>query len=307
MAVSGLFLDSQIETKSGSPRSGGQRDPASGTWSNEASNSFGHDVTNIRKSNGAGNYSHDRYGFEVSGAITVANENNYRMHHSTTHVYVDGNLSSDITGDRYTESSTRSMHSSNGGGFDHRTIASGGPLVNHLGETTGSNSSNTTLDHIASEVNLRDNRTQDRSDWRFDVDTGNLVPTQRVQVNSHVIDVSLDLIRDTTGEREIVGNFTSNFLDYEFDGESQWQNRETISSGQRGSATVTRTTPLEGAGAGVTMVMITGTDAVAHSSYDTLTTLSGVYNDEVSGGGGYYRFQSSNDDETRTSVRILMT
>jgi len=213
-------------------------------------------------------------------------------------VYVDGNLTSDSTGDRYTESSTRSMHRSGGSGFDDRTLVTGGPTVNHLGVTTGSDITTTTLDHTANEVNFNDNRTRDRSDWRFDVGTGNLVPIQRVRVNSHTNDVSLDLIRNTTGDRVFIGSYTLNYLDYEFDGEAQSQFREAIASGQNGSATVTRTTPFEGAGAGVTIVSITGTDAVAYSSYDTLIILSSSSNEEINGGGGYFFFQSSNGDET---------
>ena len=233
MAVSGLFLDSQIETKSGSSRSGGQLDPASGTWSNEASN-------------------------------------------------------------------TRSMHSSSDSGFDDRTIVSGGPAFNYLG-IVGTKTSTTTLDHIAIESTLRDLSTRDHSDWLFNDSTGTLRPTQRVQVNSHVINDSLVLTRDTNIEGEEYHDYTLHQRTYELDLQSQWEIGETFISGESSTQTTTLTTPFEGPEAGEVIVMVTGSDAVNHSSYAWLQSFSTTRNQEIHASDGYYLHETSTDDEIQTS------
>jgi hypothetical protein len=113
--------------------------------------------------------------------------------------------------------------------------------------------------------------------------------------------VNLDLTRDTKVEGEQAGNYTLNHREYEFSSESQWRIRETIINGQNSSRTSTQTTPFEGAGAGVTVVMVSGSDAVSHSSYDWLNSSSGIYTEEINGSDGYHRNQSSTEDETRTT------
>lgn len=312
MAVSGPFLDSQIETSSGASSASGQLDPASGTWSNIASNSFAHDVDNVRTSDGSGTYWHDRFGFEVSGGLTVANEHNYRTHHSTTLEYVDGNLTSNSTGDRYTQLSTRSMHSSSGSGVDERIVITTSPYFYFLETPVGTNTNTTTYDHSATEGNLRDFSTRDRSDWRFDASTGTLVPTQRVQVYNQVIDVSLDLTYDTTGESEFEGSYTQPAGPStptprinEFGGEAITRYRETTISGESTSRTSTLTTPFEGPGAGEVIVTVTGSDAVKHSSYAWLQSSSGTYNEEINGSDGYYRQQTNTEDWARTTFDAL--
>lgn len=251
--------------------------------------------------NGSGDYWHDRYGFDVSGTITVANEHRFTSHHSTSHVYADVSLTPGNTGSRYTELITHSLLNSSGGGFDDRTLVSSGPILNHLGDAIGSTTSTTTLDHSVNEGHLRDFHTSDRSDWRFDLATGTLVPTQRVQVDSHVIDVSLDLVHDTTVQTQRAGSYTLDQRNHEFEGESESRTREAISSGQNSTRTVTRTTPLEGPGAGVTILVVSGTDDVSHHNFAWLQSHSGFSTSEIHGSDGYYRYQSDTDDTLRTT------
>ena len=301
LAISGTFVDSQSESSSGSSTASGQLDPASDTWSDHATSRFDQDVATVRTSNGSGDYWHDRYGFDVSGTITVANEHRYTSHHSTSHVYADGSLTPESTGSRYTELITHSLLNSSGGGFDDRTLVSSGPILNHLGDAIGSTTSTTTLDHSANEGHLRDFHTSDRSDWRFDLATGTLVPTQRVQVDSHVIDVSLDLVHDTTVQTQRAGSYTLDQRNHEFEGESESRTREAISSGQNSTRTVTRTTPHEGPGAGVTILVVSGTDDVSHHDFAWLQSHSGVSTSEIHGSDGYYRYQTDTDDTLRTT------
>jgi hypothetical protein len=301
LAISGTFVDSQSASSSGSSTASGQLDPASDTWSEHASSRFDQDVATVRTSNGSGDYWHDRYGFDVSGTITVANEHRFTSHHSTSHVYADGSLTPESTGSRYTELITHSLLNSSGGGFDDRTLVSSGPILNHLGDAIGSSTSTTTLDHSVNEGHLRDFHTSDRSDWRFDLATGTLVPTQRVQVDSHVIDVSLDLVHDTTVQTQRAGSYTLDQRNHEFEGESESRTREAISSGQNSTRTVTRTTPHEGPGAGVTILVVSGTDDVSHHDFAWLQSHSGVSTSEIHGSDGYYRYQTDTDDTLRTT------
>jgi hypothetical protein len=216
-------------------------------------------------------------------------------------VYADGSLTPESTGSRYTELITHSLLNSSGGGFDDRTLVSSGPILNHLGDAIGSSTSTTTLDHSVNEGHLRDFRTSDRSDWRFDLATGTLVPTQRVQVDSHVIDVSLDLVHDTTVQTQRAGSYTLDQRNHEFEGESESRTREAISSGQNSTRTVTRTTPHEGPGAGVTILVVSGTDDVSHHDFAWLQSHSGFSTSEIEGSDGYYRYQSDTDDTLRTT------
>jgi hypothetical protein len=216
-------------------------------------------------------------------------------------VYADGSLTPESTGSRYTELITHSLLNSSGGGFDDRTLVSSGPILNHLGDAIGSSTSTTTLDHSVNEGHLRDFRTSDRSDWRFDLATGTLVPTQRVQVDSHVIDVSLDLVHDTTVQTQRAGSYTLDQRNHEFEGESESRTREAISSGQNSTRTVTRTTPHEGPGAGVTILVVSGTDDVSHHDFAWLQSHSGVSTSEIHGSDGYYRYQTDTDDTLRTT------
>ncbi|HBJ38220.1 MAG TPA: hypothetical protein DDZ51_26395, partial [Planctomycetaceae bacterium] len=313
MAVTGVFLDSQIENKSGSSRTESQLDPSSGTWSDIASNGFHHDIDNDRHSYGGGTYSHDRFGFEVSGTITVANEHRYRLHHSTQHIYVNGALSSDSTGDRYTELTTRSMSGSSASGYDNSTSTTSGPFLIplshvYVGEPVSNQTITVTRDHTASESNLRDFGSRDRSDWRFDSATGQLVPTQRVQTHNHVIATSLDVTYDTDVDTAFDGNYTLPAAwhaptprTYEFDGTSRRRVIETFSSGENSSRTTTSTTPLEGEGAGEAIVLVTGSDAVTHSSYARSDSHSSVYNEQINGSDGYFFQQTTTDDYFRST------
>jgi hypothetical protein len=64
---------------------------------------------------------------------------------------------------------------------------------------------------------------------------------------------------------------------------------------------VTRTTPHEGPGAGVTILVVSGTDDVSHHDFAWLQSHSGFSTSEILGSDGYYRYQSDTDDTLRTT------
>ncbi len=64
---------------------------------------------------------------------------------------------------------------------------------------------------------------------------------------------------------------------------------------------MSRTTPLEGPGAGVTILVVSGTDDVSHHNFAWLQSHSGFSTSEIHGSDGYYRYQSDTDDTLRTT------
>jgi len=269
-SISGTFTSEQSESSSQSSSSDSDLDPQSGDWSNDTSYSFTHEVRNIRHSVGSGSYSHNQYGFEVSGTISVADEFSSISYHSLTNILNDGVRSPESSGSRYTELDTRWMVSTSGGGSSVGTTVNTNPLNNHLGQAIGTVTTTTSLDHLASEDSLRDFQTSDRTDWRYDLGSGTLIPTERVQIDHHVIDTTMVRRFDTTVQTETESSRTVDGRNQTYENSLWGRNRETVQSGRNSIRTAISTTPLEGAAIGVATLVVSGTSDVSYRNIQTL-------------------------------------
>jgi len=173
-------------------------------------------------------------------------------------------------------------------------------------QAIGTVTTTTSLDHLASEDSLRDFQTSDRTDWRYDLGSGTLIPTERVQIDHHVIDTTMVRTFDTTVQTETESTQTVDGRNQTYENSLWGRNRETVQSGRNSIRTATSTTPLEGAAIGVATLVVTGTSDVSYRNIETLQHTVGNSSLETVG-PSYYRLETGTGDGQWTTFDEVRT
>lgn len=308
-ALTGTFHDEQRTYSDSQNSSLHTLDPSSGQWSTVDTHGFTNMVTVDRGAGGSGDYSHDRYGFDVSGDVTVGSSFFMDNHHSVDNVRVDGVLSPESHGERYELTSSSQLVDFDGAGGDSVTTPSSQPL--YIGTITqpfqtvqvGTRNTTVTVDRLAEELKFRDISHSDRTDYAYDSATGTLEPSLRTVVDSNASKDERWFMIDTQSESGGSGEESIDGLTYsrEVSYESQ-QRREQLST-HESDMHRTEVHDLTAPGADPQVTWVGGWD-----SERTLKTLIDIDNDsqlEIIGenqwGEPYeYREQSKTERERRT-------